>query len=99
MVGINVRLPLHERPVAAQVLVSPEEGPVVVQLVAGVAFHESVTGNPALTVLGDGVGINIVGVVGVVTMISTVCDTGVPAVFEHVSVYDLSLVRAGVVKD
>lgn len=98
MVGMNVRLPLHKRPVAAQVLVSPEEGPVVVQLVTGVAFHEIVTGDPALTVLGR-VSINIVGVVGVVTMISTVCDTGVPAVFEHVSVYDLSLVRAGVVKD
>ena len=95
---MNVRLPLHERPVAAQVLVSLE-GPVVVQLVAGVAFHEIVTGDPALTVLGDGVGINIVGVVGAVTVIFTICSTGVPAVFEHVSLYDLLLVRAGVVKD
>ena len=95
---MNVRLPLHERPVAAQLLVSPE-GAVVVQFVAGVAFHESVTGDPALTVLGDGVGINIVGVVGAVTVIFTICSTGVPAVFEHVSLYDLLLVRAGVVKD
>ena len=95
---MNVRLPLHERPVAAQVLVSLE-GPVVVQLVAGVAFHESVTDDPALTVLSDGAGINIVGVVGVVIVIFTVCSTGVPAVFEHVSLYDLLLVRAGVVKD
>ncbi len=95
---MNVRLSLHERLVAAQVLLSPE-GPVVVQLVAGVALHERLTDDPVMNVLGDGVGINIVGVVGVVTMISTVCDTGVPAVFEHVSVYDLSLVRAGVVKD
>ena len=93
-----MRLSLHERLVAAQVLLSPE-GPVVVQLVAGVALHERLTDDPVMNVLGDGVGINIVGVVGVVTMISTVCDTGVPAVFEHVSVYDLSLVRAGVVKD
>ena len=95
---MNVRLSLHERLVAAQVLLSPE-GQVVVQLVAGVALHERLTDDPVMNVLGDGVGINIVGVVGVVTMISTVCDTGVPAVFEHVSVYDLSLVRAGVVKD
>ncbi len=37
--------------------------------------------------------------VGVVTVIFTVCSTDVPAVFEHVSVYDLLLVRSGVVKD
>ena len=95
---MNVRLSLHERLVAAQVLLSPE-GPVVVQLVAGVALHERLTDDPVMNVLGDGVGINIVGVVGVVIVIFTVCSTDVPAVFEHVSVYDLSLVRAGVVKD
>jgi len=98
MVGMNVRLPLHERPVAAQVLVSPEEGPVVVQLVMGVAFHEIVTGDPALTVLGR-VSINIDGVVGAVTVIFTVCCTDVPAVFKHVSIYILLLVRAEVVRD
>ena len=95
---MNIRLSLHKSSDAAQVLVSPE-GPVVVQLVSGVAFHERVTDDPALTVLGDGLGIMMDGVVGVVTVIFTDCETDVPAVFEQVSVYDLLLMRAEVVKD
>ena len=95
---MNIRLPLHESPDAAQVLVSPE-GPVVVQLVAGVAFHARVTDDPALTVLGDGLGIMMDGVVGDVTLIFTVRTTDTPEVFTQVSVYDLLLVSADVVRD